>query len=153
MTSLSFNLRLIVLSCILSIGLVLVYFSLLREAKELKWFKGNTKIFNYISLPILIIFILIIIIPTLSSLASKKDPEQRITIVNICEDQGFGGFKSLSSYSLSGITDSGEEITIYVSVLMPIKFKNIITSLSIGDVVYIKYTKNFNFIYFCEKRE
>lgn len=153
MTIQDFNIRMIIISCVISIGLVFVYFSLLKECKELNWFKGNIKIFNWISLPIFAIFILAILGTAFSNLASKKDVEQRILITEIIENRGSRGLKSLTSYSIYGKTDNEEEIYVGVYVLMPIEFKTEIEKLVVGDFVYVKYTKNLNLLYFCEKIE
>ena len=152
MTALSFNIRIIIISFFLSAGLVLVYFSLLKEAREYNWFNGNIKKYNLISLPILFIFIIFIIASSFTSLASNNDEEQEIFITNISEYGGFGGFEVFSSYTIEGKNDSGEEIIVHVSLLMPNSFKRRIEELSTGDVITVKYTKGLNFLYYYEKR-
>lgn len=123
MTNIGFNIRMITISIGLSVGLVFVYLSLLRESKEFNWFKGNTKKFKAIALPVLIIFTSSILASTFSSLASNEDTGQIIVITDVTENRGVWGYTSSSDFSLTGKTDTGEEITIYVSVMMPYKFK------------------------------
>lgn len=140
----------IIISLCLSFGLIIIYYSLLKEAKELNWFKGNKKIFNLISLPIGIIFVAFILTSTFTSLASNYDEEKEIVITNIYENSGYWGFKSLSSYTIEGKTENDEEIVLHISILMPLSFKKKIDELSIGNIMKVKYTNGLNYLYYYE---
>lgn len=152
MSIIEYNLRMIILSIIISIGCVLVAFELIKEGKELGWFKNNFNKYKIVCYIVAGIFSLLILLNMTFSIAQKSDPTTNVIVTDIIHDSGRGGFTAFESYTLYCETDNGEKLTVFVSVFSSNKFKKQVSLINKGDKLKIKYTKSkFNNLYDFEK--
>lgn len=150
MTIIEYNLRMIILSIITSIGCVVIAFELIKEGKELGWFKNNFNKYKIVCYIVGGIFSLLILLNMTFSIAQKSDPTTNVTVTDIIYVSG--RFTALDSYTLYCETDDGEELTVEVSVFSSNKFKKQVSLINKGDKLKIKYTKSkFNNLYDFEK--
>ena len=152
MSIIEYNLRIIILSIIISIGCVLIAFEFIKVGKELGWFKNNFNKYKIACYIVAGIFSLLILLNMTFSIAQKSDPTTNVTVTDVMYESGRGGFTAFESYTLYCETDNGEKLTVFVSVLSSNKFKKQVSLINKGDKLKIKYTKSkFNNLYDFEK--
>lgn len=153
MTIIEYNLRVIILSIIASIGSVVIAFELIKEGKELGWFKNNFNKYKIVCYIVGGICSLLMLLYMTISIAQESDTSTtNVTVTDVMCESGVGGYTAFESYTLYFETDDGEKLTVDVSVFSSNKFKKQISLINKGDKLKIKYTKyKFNIFYDFEK--
>lgn len=145
-----YNIRVILISVCVSIGFFIIALSLIKEGKDLGWFKNSFLKFKIIILIISSILSISVIIYGGLSLATKSDVNSEVEVKEIIVSSGFGGFSIFESYTLYCIKEDGTEIILTVPIYCSKDFKNRVGLIKKGDHILIKYQKIFNSAYYFE---
>ena len=144
MSIIEYNLRIIILSIIISIFCIFIAFELIKEGKRLGWFKNNFNIYKITCYIVAGICSLLILLNMTCSIAQKNDNTANVNVTDIAHLSGLGGFTVFETYTLYCEVDDGEKLTVHVSIFSSNKFKKQISLINKDDKLKIKYTKSNN---------
>lgn len=144
MSIIEYNLRIIILSIIISIFCIFIAFELIKEGKRLGWFKNNFNIYKITCYIVAGICSLLILLNMTCSIAQKNDNTANVNVTDIAHLSGLGGFTVFETYTLYCEDDDGEKLTVHVSIFSSNKFKKQISLINKDDKLKIKYTKSNN---------
>ena len=144
MSIIEYNLRIIILSIIISIFCIFIAFELIKDGKRLGWFKNNFNIYKITCYIVAGICSLLILLNMTCSIAQKNDNTANVNVTDIAHLSGLGGFTVFETYTLYCEADDGEKLTVHVSIFSSNKFKKQISLINKDDKLKIKYTKSNN---------
>lgn len=142
-----YNIRIILISVCVIIGFFIIADTLIKEGKELGWFKNNFLKYKIIVLIISCILSISVIIYGGLSLATKNYVETSVEVEEIIISSGFGGFSIFESYTLYCVKEDGTECNYTIPVYCSKEYKNKVSTLKKGDQILIKYQKTMNSVY------
>ena len=123
------------------------YWDLVLEVgKRKKWFKKTRKKMTVILFIICIACCTLVLFSALSSYARSTDNYKEVEIIDIVENDGFGGYWHTKSFTIY-YKDEQNETSGHISILSSNKFKKKIIELHRGEIIKIKITGGLNYIY------
>lgn len=149
MTQVQYNLGMLGFFSIVIIAIVVLAVILIKEGKELGWFKKKLHIYKGVVTIITFVLCLGLSVYLISGISYGDEEIKKVEIVDIIKNGSYAGI--MDYYSLQIKTDDGTEMWVSTPLFASEELNQQAENLEIGDIVTIKYVNNTQSVYYIEE--